>query len=87
MEVALYSGDPAVLLPMTLHVETIEAMRRRYDVKYLLVRDGELGAEFFRALGVRPMLRTAGHTLFAFPGSPGDCVRGVTVGATSPAPR
>ena len=86
-EVALYSGDPAVLLPMTLHVETIEAMRRRYDVKYLLVRDGELGAEFFRALGVRPMLRTAGHTLFAFPEVPVTASAASPSGATSPAPR
>jgi Dolichyl-phosphate-mannose-protein mannosyltransferase len=86
-EVALYSGRPAVLLPKTLHVETIEAMRRRYGVRYLLVRDGEEGPDFFRALGVQPTLRTAGHTLFAFPEAAMAATSTHSAEGPSPAPR
>jgi hypothetical protein len=66
-EVQLYSGHPTVLLPVTHDLPTIEALRRRYGVRYLLTTEHELAPPVPEALALRPIARRLGYTLYEFP--------------------
>ena len=69
-EVELYSGHPAVLLPITHDVPTILALRERYGVRYLLAADSELAQTLPQRLSLRAVSRQWGYSLYAFPASP-----------------
>lgn len=66
-EVHLYSGHPTVLLPITHDLVTIEVLRRRYGVRYLLAADGELAPRVPALLSLEPVARRYGYVLYEFP--------------------
>jgi hypothetical protein len=73
-EVQLYSGHPTVLLPITHDVPTIDALRKRYDVRYLFTFERELEPGVPQALALRPVARRLGYVVYAFP-APGSPAR------------
>lgn len=66
-EVELYSGHPAVLLPITHDVPTILALRERYGVGYLLAADADVSPSLPERLSLRTVSRQRGYSLYAFP--------------------
>jgi hypothetical protein len=69
-EVRLYTGHPAVLLPITHDPPTIEALHLRYGVRYLLARRDEIEPRHAQALALEPVMRRLGYVLYRFPDPP-----------------
>ncbi len=66
-EVELYSGHPAVLLPITHDVPTILTLRERYGVGYLLAADNEISTSLPQRLSLTRVSHQWGYALYAFP--------------------
>ena len=67
-EIQMYSGHPAVLMPITHDIPTILALRERYGVRYLLAAANELSPSVPVRLSLRPVSTRSGYVLYAFPG-------------------
>jgi hypothetical protein len=68
-ETHLTSGHPTVLLPIPHDPRTIEAIGRRYGVRYLLIGEMDLEPRLREALELEPVASRAGYMLYAFPGA------------------
>jgi hypothetical protein len=69
-EVHLYSGFPAVLLPITHNPVALLDVRRRYGIRYIFAREGELSRRAVVTLALEPVARFQGHVVYVFPGDP-----------------
>jgi 4-amino-4-deoxy-L-arabinose transferase-like glycosyltransferase len=92
-EVQLYSGHPTVLLPVTHNAPTIEALRRRYGVRYVFGPVGQLDPRLPPALALRPVWQRLGYALYEFAdagtaaGGPETRARLARAGVTTGTPR
>lgn len=67
-EVHLYSGFPAVLLPITHNPGAILEVRRRYGVRYLFTLEKELDRSTIANLALQAVVRFQGRVVYVFPG-------------------
>jgi len=85
-EIHLASGHPAVLLPTTHDIPSIDALRRRYGVRFLLATRHELAPLVSQRLALRSVAGRFGYVLYEFPAAATVIAGSPTGAGLDPAP-